>query len=130
MAGELRVSQACDDGRRFAELFYDKLDKNRGAMSGLFMEEAKLVWNGNPVDGKSRILDFYVSLPVSETTLNSVDAQPLLDLPALNGQPTISVVCGGRIKLGPKFKFFTESFTLTALNNTWKIVSDSFRDYA
>lgn len=98
-------------------------------MNGLFMDEAKLVWNGNLVEGKQRILDFYTSLPVSETQLSSVDAQALLDLPALQGQPTINVICAGRMKLGTKSKFFTESFTLTALNKTWKIVSDTFRDY-
>lgn len=130
VANELRVSQACEDGKRFAELFYDKLDKNRTVMNGLFMEEAKLVWNGNPVEGKQRIVDFYASLPTSETMLQSVDAQAVLDLPALQGQPTINVICAGRMKLGSKSKFFSESFTLTALNTTWKIVSDTFRDYA
>ena len=129
-AAELRVSQACEDGKRFAELFYEKLDKNRSGLSGLFMEEAKLVWNGHPASGKRAILDFYAALPVSETQLNSVDAQPLLDLPALNGQPTINVICGGRMKFGTRCKFFSESFTLTALNNTWKVVSDTFRDYS
>ena len=129
VASELRVSQACEDGKRFAELFYEKLDKNRSVINGLFMDEAKLVWNGNLVEGKQRIVDFYTGLPVSDTSLNSVDAQAVLDLPALGGQPTISVICGGRMRYGPKSKFFTESFTLTALNNTWKIVSDTFRDY-
>lgn len=129
VAAELRVSQACEDGKRFAELFYEKLDKNRSVINGLFMDEAKLVWNGNLVEGKPRIVDFYAGLPISETQLNSVDAQPVLDLPALQGQPTINVACAGRIRFGPKSKFFMECFTLTALNNTWKIVSDTFRDY-
>lgn len=129
VATELRVAQACEDGKRFAELFYEKLDKNRSVINGLFMDEAKLVWNGHLVEGKQRIVDFYSGLPVSDTVLNSVDAQAVLDLPALQGQPTINVICGGRMRFGTKSKFFTECFTLTALNNTWKIVSDTFRDY-
>lgn len=129
VANELRVAQACEDGKRFAELFYEKLDKNRSVINGLFMDEAKLVWNGHLVEGKQRIVDFYTGLPVSDTALNSVDAQAVLDLPALAGQPTINVICGGRMRLGTKSKFYTECFTLTALNNTWKIVSDTFRDY-
>lgn len=126
---ELKVTQACDDGKKFAEIFYEKLDKNRTGISGLYLATANLVWNGNFVNGKDQIVSFYEGLPSSETSLQSLDAQPVLDLPEFGGQFTINVVCGGRMKFGTRSKFFTESFMLTAENNTWKIVSDTYRDY-
>jgi len=126
---EMRVEQACDDGKKFAEIFYEKLDRSRTAISGLYLTTANLVWNGNYVHGKDQIVNFFENLPSTETNLMSVDAQPVLDLPEFNGQVTINVTCGGRIKVGSRAKFFTESFMLTAENNTWKIVSDTFRDF-
>lgn len=130
---ELRVTQACDDGKKFAEIFYEKLDKSRAAISGLYLVTANLVWNGNYVQGKEQIVSFYENLPSSETNLMSIDAQPVLDLPEFNGQVTINVVCGGRMKIGSRTKFFSECFMLTAetVNGkaTWKIVSDTYRDF-
>lgn len=130
---ELRVTQACDDGRKFAEIFYEKLDKNRTAINGLYLTTANLVWNGNFVQGKDKIVSFYENLPSSETNLMSVDAQPMLDLPEFMGQVTITVICGGRMKIGTRTKFFSECFMLTAENQngkpTWKIVSDTYRDF-
>ncbi len=127
---QLRVTQACEAGKKFAELFYDKLDKGRTKISGLYMDTAHLVWNGNSVRGREQIVQFYENLPTSDTNLMSIDAQPVLDLPEFSGQETINVVCGGRMKMGTRSKFFTEVFMLTAVDSTWKIVSDSFRDYA
>lgn len=123
----LRISSACDDGKKFAELFYDKVDKGRHAIGNLFHDKANLVWNGNHIQGKSNIVTFYETLPTSETTLQSIDAQPVLDLPELAGNQTITVICGGRQKFGSKMKFFTECFMLTAESGVWKIVTDTYR---
>jgi len=129
-ATPLRISQACDDGKTFAELFYEKMDKQRHAMANLFHESASLVWNGNHVQGKASVVNFLEQLPASETNLTCIDAQPVLDLPALGGQPTITVICGGRQKFGNnKYKQFTESFMLTAEQNVWKVVSDTYRSF-
>ena len=129
-ASPLRISQACDDGKTFAELFYEKMDKQRHAMVNLFHESASLVWNGNHIQGKSAVVSFLEQLPVSETELTCIDAQPVLDLPALGGQQTITVICGGRQKHGNnKYKHFTESFMLTAEQNVWKVVSDTYRNF-
>lgn len=128
-----RISEACDAGKKFTEYFYERLDKGRHAMSGLFWDEASLIWNGNGVKGKAAIISFYEKLPISETNLWSVDAQPILDLPGFNGQHTICVMCGGRMRLGDTTKFFTESFILTAEGQEtklWKIVSDTYRDFS
>ena len=128
-----RTSEACDGGKQFAEIFYQTLDKGRHAMSGLFWEAASLIWNGNGIKGKSEIVSFYEKLPLSDTQLWTVDAHPILDLPGFNGQHTICVICGGRIRFGESSKMFTESFILTAEGDekkVWKIVSDTFRYYS
>jgi len=126
-ATPLRISSACDDAKKFAEHFYEKVDKGRHAIGSLYHEAANLVWNGNRITGKANVVAFYEKLPQSETTLQSVDAQPVIDLPALGGQPTIMVICGGKQKFGTKFHYFTECFMLTAESNVWKIVSDTYR---
>ncbi|KAI1291956.1 NTF2-related export protein 2 [Halotydeus destructor] len=128
-----RIEQACDAGMTFAKLFYEKLDKGRTSMVGLFHENATLVWNGNNVHGKANVIAFLEKLPVTETTLSSIDAQPILDIPCLGGQATITVIVGGRQKLGSgRERFFTESFMLTAEQSSggvWKVVSDNYRNF-
>jgi NTF2-related export protein 1/2 len=126
---QLRISQACDDGKKFAELFYEKLDKGRHTISTLFHDSATLIWNGNHVVTKANIVPFYESLPTLETHLYSIDAQPVLE--AASGQQTsIAVVCNGKMKFSnTQTKSFTESFLLTAENNVWKVLTDTYRNY-
>ena len=125
----LRLSQACDDGKKFAELFYDKLDRGRHQMSTLFHDSAVLLWNGNHVTTKANIIPFYESLPTVETQLYSIDAQPILEV-ASGQQTSIAVVCNGKMKFAnSNTKSFTESFLLSAENNVWKVLTDTYRNY-
>lgn len=126
-----RIDQTASDGKTFAELFYQQLDKSRNNISGLYHPQAStLIWNGNSVTGLEDIIKFYEGLPPTETTLMTVDAQPIMDLPAFNGQVTMAVTCAGRMKIGARTKFFTESFLLVAENNKWKVFADTFRDFS
>lgn len=128
---EHRLDQVASDGTKFAELFYRQLDKSRGNINGLYHPTlATLIWNGNSVTGLDDIIKFYESLPPTETTLMTVDAQPILDLPTFNGQVTMTVTCAGRMKVGDKTKFFNESFLLVAENNKWKVFADTYRDFS
>ena len=122
------LKEAADHGKKFAELFYEKLDKARHGIGGLYHSEGHLIWNGNSVRGKDNIVAFYEKLPITDTQLWSVDAQALR-LEFTQNQPTITVVCGGRIKIGSTHRFFSESFLLTAEINVWRVVSDTYRDY-
>lgn len=122
------LSEAAEHGRKFAELFYEKLDKSRIQMGGLYHPEGHLIWNGHSIKGKNNIVAFYEKLPITSSQLLSVDAQGL-GLEFTSNQPTITVICGGRIQLGSTKRLFSESFLLTAENNVWKIVSDTYRDY-
>ena len=47
-------------------------------ISKLYMPTASVVWNGKSVNGLADIVTFYESLPISETTVESIDAQPIL----------------------------------------------------
>lgn len=126
---QLRSSQACDDAKKFAELFYEKLDKGRHTISSLFHDSATLIWNGNQVTGKNNIVPFYEALPTVETQLFSIDAQPILEA-AAGTQTMIAIICNGKMKFASSpIKGFTESFLLTAENNVWKVVSDTYRNY-
>lgn len=47
-------------------------------LSKLYMNNAKLVWNGNFVEGITDILEFLEKLPSTETSVDTFDCQPLL----------------------------------------------------
>lgn len=130
ISSKLLVTQACDDGVKFAQLFYKTLDKERHTMAKLFHDNATLLWNGNPMQGKANVISFYEKLPSIETQLHSIDAQPILDVSV--GAQMICVKCCGRMKFASTKeppKNFTESFMLTAENNVWKVVADTYRNY-
>lgn len=128
LSTSLKISQACESGKKFAEVFYEKLDKSRHTMAQLFHDNAVLVWNGNYVSGKGNILEFYGNLPTIDTTLMSIDAQPIS--PLVSGeQVSIQITCNGKMAFNKRSRCFNESFMLTAENSIWKIVSDTYRNY-
>lgn len=131
-SSSLKISHACESGKKFAQVFYEKLDKNRHTMGQLFHESAALVWNGNVVKGKGNILDFYANLPTIETKLMCIDAQPVSD--TISGEKTsILVTCNGKMIFNKQTKCFNESFMLSAMTvdgkTVWKIVVDTYRNY-
>jgi hypothetical protein len=44
----------------------------------LYLDAAKLIWNGKAVEGKEAILKFLEDLPTSQTMLTSLDSQPVV----------------------------------------------------
>ena len=66
------VSEAAD---KFSKLFYENYDKDRNKLKGFYMENAQLVWNGNPVSNLDNILKFLNDLPSSTIEVNCLDAQ-------------------------------------------------------
>ena len=129
MSISIKISQACESGKKFAQLFYEKLNKSRHTMGQLFHDSATLIWNGNFVNGKGNILEFYGNLPIIDTTLLSIDAQPA-SLQISAEKTSILVICNGKMCFGGKqTQCFNESFMLTAEGNVWKIVTDTYRNY-
>lgn len=124
----MKIRQACESGKKFAQVFYEKLDKSRHTMGQLFHDHATLAWNGNLVKTKGSVLEFYGNLPTISTTLMCIDAQPISE--SVSGEKTsILVTCNGRMSFSKQTRCFNESFMLTAENNVWKIVSDTYRNY-
>lgn len=89
------------------------------------MDEAVYVYNGNGFNGKEVIAKFITEMPKTEHMLTTMDAQPVLDSAA--GR-TILIQVSGLVKIGgQKNKAFQQTFTVTAQNEKWKIVTDCFR---
>ena len=43
----------------------------------MYTDDAKMVWNGNAMEGRDTIATFLNSLPDSEHNLKALDAQPI-----------------------------------------------------
>ncbi|XP_058792450.1 NTF2-related export protein-like [Phymastichus coffea] len=123
-----KIDLACRTAEEFTKLYYDSLDKQKYLMSKLYMDNAILIWNGNGIEGKDQIQNFWTDLPPSVHTINSLDALPIT-VPAVANQHTFLIKVSGQVKYQNKKigKSFNQNFTITALDNKWKIVSDCFR---
>ncbi|XP_011502460.1 PREDICTED: NTF2-related export protein isoform X2 [Ceratosolen solmsi marchali] len=126
MEEELRakIDQACRTAEEFTKLYYESLDKRRYLMSRLYMDTAILIWNGNGIEGKDQIQNFWTELPSSDHSVITLDAQPI----TVANQLTFLVKVSGQVKYQDKApKTFNQNFLITALGDKWKIVSDCFR---
>ncbi|KAL3880197.1 hypothetical protein ACJMK2_032459 [Sinanodonta woodiana] len=122
-----KVDIAVQAGEEFYNLYYETFDKKRHLLAKLYMDTAKLVWNGNPADGKEAILKFFENLPSSEHKIDSLDCHPLIDQVS-GGQMTIMVKTYGTVEFSKnKKRSFQQTFMLTSQNNKWMIVSDCMR---
>lgn len=129
MDGQLRsnIEESSKTAGDFTKVYYDSLDKKRHQMARLYMDNAIAVWNGNEVIGKDNIQQFFVSLPDIEHTVQSYDAQPVIDETIAN-QQTLLLIVAGTIRIRNKVsKPFQQTFMITAQGDKWKIVRDCFR---
>ncbi|XP_014663115.1 PREDICTED: NTF2-related export protein 2-like [Priapulus caudatus] len=124
---QLKIDQAATAGEEFSKYYYECFDKKRYLLHKLYMDNATLIWNGNHVSGSNDIMKYFEQFPTTETTLESLDCQPILD-EAVNGQSTILVVVSGVVKYERvKTATFQQNFMLTAQGTVWKVVTDWFR---
>lgn len=94
-----KIDQACRTAEEFTKLYYESLDKRRYVsctniphfptlsdvyfsslqqlMSRLYMDTAILIWNGNGIEGKDQIQNFWTELPSSDHSVITLDAQPI-----------------------------------------------------
>ncbi|XP_057341967.1 NTF2-related export protein [Microplitis mediator] len=122
-----KIDEACRTAEQFTKLYYESLDKRRYHIARLYLDTAQLIWNGNGIEGKEEIQKFWISLPVSNHSISSLDAQPVTS-PAVEEQLTFLVKVGGQVKYNDKAsKPFNQVFLVTAKGDKWKIVSDCFR---
>lgn len=96
-------------------------------MSRLYLDTGLLVWNGNEALGKDNIQKYFQDLPASDTTMLTLDAQPIID-ESVSLQPTFLIQVSGNVKFqnNPQ-KPFQQTFMITAQSEKWKIASDVFR---
>ena len=127
------MDDTCTYAREFVDkVYYKSLDKSRSAFEKLYHDSASLVWNGNSVNGREKILEFFKNLPISETNLSTLDAQPVSYVQKVEGKKMMFISCVGSIKFSNQNpKTFTQNFLLIAESEAekivWKIVSDTFR---
>uniref|UniRef100_A0A1L8DGV6 NTF2-related export protein n=1 Tax=Nyssomyia neivai TaxID=330878 RepID=A0A1L8DGV6_9DIPT len=120
-----KMDQASRTSEEFTKLYYESLDKRRHQMSRLYLNNGVLVWNGNGITGRDDIQKFYQELPVSDHHMNTLDAQPLLDA----NQLTFLIQVSGAVKFNSDglSRPFQQTFIITAEQDKWKIVSDTYR---
>lgn len=128
-----KVELASSTAEDFTRLYYKKMDKSRHLIDKMYLESAVLVWNGNGAGGDTDISRFLLELPASEHTLNTLDAQPVVD-EALAASPTFLVQVAGLVRYHEandrQDRPFQQTFIITAQGDKWKIVSDCFRTQA
>lgn len=126
------ANNSCEYAKLFVDIYYEKLDKSRLTFEKLYHDNANLIWNGNHVTTKSKIIEFYKNLPISETTLNTLDAHPVTYMQA-EGKKMLFINCMGSIKFSSQDpKTFTQNFLLVTESSSdgkdvWKILTDTFR---
>ncbi|XP_066985272.1 NTF2-related export protein [Macrobrachium rosenbergii] len=125
-ADRMKILTACTDAESFTKIYYEFLDKSRHKLNKLYLDEGKLVWNGNVVEKKENIQKFFEELPTSTHTITSLDSQPV-NTEAVGSQATILVTTAGFVVFKNRKSPFQQSFILTAKDDKWKLVSDVFR---
>lgn len=96
-------------------------------MSRLYLDNAVADWNGNGTTGKENIQKFFQDLPITEHTITTLDAQPVID-EATSNQKTLLIMVSGNFRVqGNAQRQFQQTFMITAQVDKWKIVSDCFR---
>ncbi|KAB0391521.1 hypothetical protein E2I00_010511, partial [Balaenoptera physalus] len=115
------VDQACRAAVEFVNIYYEKMDKRRRALTRLYLDKATLIWNGNVVTGLEALTNFFDMLPSSEFQVNMLDCQPVHEQ-ATQAQTTVLVMTSGTVKFdGNRQHYFNQNFLLTAQstpNNT------------
>ncbi|XP_070503837.1 NTF2-related export protein [Chironomus tepperi] len=118
-----QINEASRVAEEFTKIYYDIVDKKK-SIQKLYMDNGLLVYNGNGFQGES-IGNFLKSLPDTSHQMTTLDAQPILDSSA--GKSYLIQVSGTVKISNQKSRAFQQSFLITAQDNKWKIVTDTFR---
>jgi len=117
--------------QEFAKLYHDTFDKRRQNIGKMYQEQAQIVWNGNPFNGREKIVEFFNTLPSSQHTVEGMDTQPVMGgLVGTEGDTsTIIITFFGKAKYKSEKegKSFTQTVLLASQDSKWKVVSDNYR---
>lgn len=121
-----RINEAAEAAEKFVKLYYDCIDSKQSSLQKLYMDTGSLIYNGNAYIGQDNIFKFIKELPTTKHETITMDAQPIIS----DGieQKTIIIQVSGLVKIAAqKSRAFQQSFVLTAIGGSWKIVADTFR---
>lgn len=121
-------AQRSAEALTFAEVFFNKQDKEKETLSEMYHSQSTLIWDGQPHKTKSAIEQFYKNLKTTETNLQALDAQIMPRIGDIVDM--ITVIAGGKIKQSDSVSNFSRTFLLgpNAPNSTeYLIISDTMR---
>ena len=61
----------------FHPIYVEHINRKRSEVPDLYLEDGRLIWNGNLREGKAAIREFVTSLPDLNQVILSLNAQPL-----------------------------------------------------
>lgn len=121
-----KINEAAEAAEKFTKLYYENVDAKKPILSKLYMDTGLLVYNGNGYNGPEAIVNFIKNMPATKHELVTMDAQPIME--EVGGQKTILVQVSGTVRISSqKSRAFQQSFLITAVTGSWKIVTDTFR---
>lgn len=121
-------AQRSDEALKFAHVFFTKQDKEKATLVDMYHDQSTLIWNGQVHKSKTNIAKFYQNQPVTETTLQLLDAQIMPQMGDIIDMVTI--VAGGKMKQSETSSNFSRTFVIgpNAPNSKeYLIVSDTMR---
>ncbi|XP_045502986.1 NTF2-related export protein [Colias croceus] len=123
-----KVDNACETAEEFTKLFYKQLDNSRHLTSKLYLDTGLLVWNGNGINGNTKIQKFLLELPPSNHYVKTLDAQPVAENFMPNNLTYLIQACGDvTYQNEEERKPFQQTFLIVAVDGKWKIASDCYR---
>lgn len=104
------------------------MDAKRHLIGKLYLDTAKMSWNGNMLEGAEAVQQFVLNrLPTSEHYVTSIDSQPVSDC-AVAGQMTVAVQVAGSVRYTGHGKVpFQQTFLITEQDGKWRVATDTFR---
>ena len=48
-----QLNDSCKTAEKFVDIFFAKIDSNRNTIGKMYLEQATLTWNGNPIKGEN-----------------------------------------------------------------------------
>lgn len=121
-----KINEAAEAAEKFTKIYYEHVDAKKPTISKLYMETGLMVYNGNGFTGPEAIVKFIKDMPTTKHELVTMDAQPIME--DVGGQKTILIQVSGTVRISnQKSRAFQQSFLITAVSGSWKIVTDTFR---
>lgn len=121
-------AQRSDEALKFAQVFFQKQDKEKETLCEMYHDQSTLIWNGQPYKTKTSIAKFYHTQEPVETLLQALDAQIMPQMGEIVDM--ITIIAGGKIKQGTVTSNFSRTFLLgpnLPASSEYLIFSDTMR---